>query len=137
MGQRLRDQQLALGIGSPLHSAEPRTPLQIAGLALGGLHDSTHCLDHEHRLVTDRRFTRQHHCIGAIEHRIGNIAHFGSGGGRGLDHRLEHLCRRDHWNASLDARSNDPLLQVGYLFERTVDTKIAARHHHCVGYLDD
>ena len=83
-------------IVAALHAAQAGRPLAIARLALGALGDAAHRAHHADRVTTDRRLPRQHHGVGAVEHRVGDVADLGPRRRRRGDHRLEHLRRGDH-----------------------------------------
>ena len=58
--------------------------------------------------------------------------------GRGiLDHRLQHLRRRDHRLEILRCAADDVLLNRRHLLRRNFDAQIAARHHDSVGSLQN
>ena len=57
-----------------------------------------------------RGFGAQHHAIGTIINSIGDVGHFGTGGGRALDHRFEHLRRHDHRLARIARLVDDGFL---------------------------
>ena len=116
-----------------LDSPEVVGPLAVAGLALGARRDPRHRRHDQRRIVADRRLGRQHHGVGAVEHGVGDVADLGARRRRGVDHRLQHLRRRDDRGALLDAVADDPLLQVRDVLERAVDAEVAAGHHHGVG----
>ena len=82
-------------------------------------------------------FGREHHRIGPVVDRIGDVRHFGAGGGRALDHRFEHLRRDDHRLAAAPGGLDDALLQRGHFFRVQLDAKVAARDHHRVRQFDD
>ena len=90
-----------------------------------------------HRVVADRRLARQHHGVGAVEDGVGDVADLGPGRRRRVDHRLQHLGRRDHRLADAHAEADDLLLQVRHVLEREVDAEVAARDHQRVGRRGD
>ena len=133
MRDRLGDPVAQVGRAALLDPAEPLGPLPVARLALGALGDPRHRGHDVGRVVADRRLTREHHGVRAVEHRVGDVAHLGPGRRRRVDHRLEHLRRRDDGRADLDAVPHDALLEVRHVLERAVDAEVAAGDHHRVG----
>ena len=65
-------------------------------LALGAQAHAAHRGDGLVRMLAGRGFLRQHHRVGAVEHGVGDVEHFGARRDRRLDHRLHHLRRGDH-----------------------------------------
>ncbi|CSC50260.1 Uncharacterised protein [Vibrio cholerae] len=59
--------------------------------------DFSHRFDGFNRIFARSRFSRQHHSVSAIEHRIRHIHDFGAGWHRVTDHRFHHLrCGNHH-----------------------------------------
>ena len=54
-----------------------------------------------------------------------------------MDHRLEHLGRRDGDHTRAVGLLQDPLLQHRDPLERHFDPEVSARHHHAVGRMQD
>ena len=80
---------------------------------------------------------REHDRVGAVEHRVGDVARLGARGPRGVHHRLQHLGRDDD-RPLVDAREpEDLLLDDRHALGRKLDAEIAARHHDGVGRGDD
>ena len=52
---------------------------------------------------------------------------------RRVDHRLEHLRRRDHRLPALERPEDDPLLEQRHERRADLDAEVAARDHHRVG----
>ena len=82
-------------------------------------------------------FGRQHHRIGAVEHRIGDVGHFGAGRHRRGDHRLQHLGRHHHRLTGLAGHLGDQFLFAGNFLNGEFDAEIAARHHDGVGEVEN
>ena len=116
---------------------QPLRPLPVARFGLRTSGDPSHRRDHLRRPQPDRRLAREHHGVGAVEHRVGDVADLGAGGRRRLDHRLEHLRGRDHRQADLHAMAHDPLLEVRHVLQRAVDPEVAAGDHQRVRCLGD
>ena len=68
---------------------------------------------------------------------VGDVVRFGARRPRVLDHRLEHLRRRDHGPAVAVREPDDPLLRERHLLERQLDAEIAARDHHGIARLQN
>ena len=85
----------------------------------------------------DAGLARQHHRVGPVEDRVRHVGRLGAGRPRGGDHRLEHLGRHDHRLRPAPGRGDDPLLDQRHLFERQLDSEIAAGDHEAVERVDD
>ena len=105
--------------------------------ALGALTDLRHRAHHECRIVTDGRFSREHHSVGAVEHGVGNVADLCSRWCRRLDHAFEHLRCRDNGQAGFHALSDNPLLKMRHFRQRTVDPEVATGDHNGVTFQHD
>ena len=88
-------------------------------------------------ILAHRRLRREHHGVGAVVDRVGDVADLGARGRRVLDHRLQHLGGGDHESALAARAADDRLLNARHLLERGLDAEIAARHHHAVGDVED
>jgi len=84
-----------------------------------------------------RRLGAQHHRIGTVIDRIGDVGDFGARRGGAFDHRFEHLRRHDHRLARGARGIDDPFLQWGDFLRLKLDPQIAARHHDPVAEFDD
>ena len=73
----------------------------------------------------------------AVEHGVCDIGRLGAGRLRLVDHRLEHLRRRDHGPAGIAAGADDELLDEGDVGGADLDPQVAARHHHRIADGDD
>ncbi len=80
---------------------------------------------------------RQHHGIGPVIDRIGNVGDFGAGRCGAFDHAFQHLRGHDHRLAQLRASLTMRLLQWRHFFGQQLHAQIAARDHHSVGQFDD
>ena len=94
--------------------------------------DAGHRRDRLHRVGADAGLARQHHRVGAVEHRVGDVGRLGPGRARMGDHRLEHLGRDDHRLGVVAADLDRPLLHDRHLLERHLDAEVAARDHDAV-----
>ena len=54
-----------------------------------------------------------------------------------VNHRLEHLGRRDHRLPALERLRDDPLLHERHERRADLDAEVAASDHHGVGLLED
>ncbi len=106
-------------------------------LAFGGGADARHGGHRLHRVPADRRLGREHHRIGAVDHGIGHVQHFGAGGDGRVDHRLQHLGGGDHGPVAADGDADDLLLQAGQLGVVDLHAQIAARDHHGIAGIDN
>ena len=110
---------------------------QIDRVALDLLGDAVHRRDRLDRILPGGGFRRQHHRVGALEDRGGDVGNFGARRHRARDHRFQHL-RRDHDRlAGAAAGARHLLLHAGHLLERHLDAEIAARHHQRVGQFEN
>ena len=89
------------------------------------------------RKFTHRRFSGEHHAIGAVKDRVRHISRLGARGQTARDHRLEHLRCSDHRFAG-KVRFRDQLpLRICDFLDRHFHAEIAARHHDSVGSSED
>ena len=95
--------------------------------------DTTHHRNGLKRIVPGRRFRRQHHRIGAVIDRGGDVGRLRASRRRRGDHRFEHLGRYHHRLACLAAAPDHLLLDARHVLRRQFHAEIAARHHHPVG----
>ena len=109
----------------------------IQCLAFDVLDDARHGFHNQRWVVPHTRFSRQHQGIGAIEHRIGDVARLCARGTAGGDHRLQHLRRDNHRLSCLPAQLDRPLLNERYLLYRKFDTEVSPSDHDSVERLDD
>ncbi len=85
------------------------------------------------RVAPDARLGRQHHRRGAVDHRVGDVGDLGAGRLGRLDHRLEHLRRRDHELALAGGAGDRVLLHQRHARDARLHAVVAARDHHAVG----
>ncbi len=104
---------------------------------LDGVDDVRHDLDALERIEADRRLAGEHHRVGALAHRGGDVGDLGAGRHRRADHRLQQLRGDDDRPAFGQAEVDDPRLHQRQRVVVDLDPQIAARHHHRVGGLDD
>ena len=82
-----------------------------------GFHREGDAVHHRHgfdRIGAGRRFRRQHHGVGAVEHGGRHVGDFGAGRHGRLDHRFQHLGRHHHRLARLARGAGDLFLQAGH-----------------------
>ena len=106
-------------------------------LALGAEADARHRLDRLDRVAAGGGFLRQHHRVGAVDHGVGDVEHFGAGRDRAVDHRLQHLRGGDHHAVARQRLADDLLLQAGQFGVADLHAEVAARDHHHVAGVDD
>ena len=99
--------------------------------------NARHRLDRLHRPAAGGALLRQHHRVGAVDHRVGHVQHFGAGRDRAVDHRLQHLGGRDHHFFARDRHPDDLLLQARQFGVADLHAKVATRHHHHVAGIHD
>ncbi len=99
--------------------------------------DAVHDLDRLERMLARRRFGREHHRVGAVVDRGGDVGGLGARRHRRRDHRLQHLRGDDHRLARAAAGAEDPPLHRRHLLGPHLDAEIAARDHDPVGLVDD
>ena len=125
------------GVRVPVDPAEPAERVVDERVVLGRGDDPRHRLDGVDRVLAHAGLTREHHRVGAVEHRVGDVARLGARR-RGVgDHRLEHLGRDDHRLGVAPRRDDDLLLQEGHLLQRALHAEVAARDHEAVERLDE
>mmetsp|Transcript_3513 Transcript_3513/g.15487 ORF Transcript_3513/g.15487 Transcript_3513/m.15487 type:complete len:311 (-) Transcript_3513:976-1908(-) len=101
---------------------------------------ATYLAHHPHRVHregTRRRLPREHHAVGAVEHRVGDVGRLGSRGSRVLHHRLEHLRRRHHGLTRGVTFLDHELLREEDLLGRDLHPEVAARDHDAVAQAED
>mmetsp|Transcript_17814 Transcript_17814/g.58960 ORF Transcript_17814/g.58960 Transcript_17814/m.58960 type:complete len:668 (+) Transcript_17814:184-2187(+) len=128
VGDRFRGRQRVLA-----QKVEVRRQLLVVD---GRLRLLAHEVHHGDRLARVRalgRLARQHHAVGAVEHRVGDVGRLGARRARVARHRLKHLCRADAGLARDVALCDHHLLREEHLLRRDLDAQVAARHHDAVG----
>ena len=101
------------------------------------LRDAVHGRDRLDRILAGGGFRRQHHRVGAVEDRGGDVGDFGARRYRACDHQFQHLRGDDHRLAGLPAGARHFLLHAGHFFQRHLDAEVAARHHQGIGEVED
>ena len=109
----------------------------VKRIVLHLLGDAVHGGDRFGRILAGRGFGRQHHGIGALEDRGGDVGHLGAGRHRAQDHRFEHLGRHHHWLAGAAGGARHLLLDAWHLFERHFDAEVAACDHQRVSQVEN
>ncbi len=109
----------------------------VLELALGPQADAGHGLDRLDRIQTGGGFGTEHDRIGAIDHGIGDIEHFGPGRDRGFDHGLQHLRGGDHHPTAGQGFVDDLFLQAGQFGITDFHAQISTGHHHHIAGIDD
>ena len=84
------------------------------------------------RKFSHRRFAGEHDAIGAIENCVRHISCLGAAGQTAGNHRFEHLRRSDDGFTRKVRFRNKLLLSVRDLFDRHLNTEIAARNHDTI-----
>ena len=69
--------------------------LPVAQARLGDARDPVHDPDRLDRVVADRRLLGEHHRVGAVVDRVGDVGHLGARRPGGAHHRRQHLGRGD------------------------------------------
>ena len=110
---------------------------RIVPFLLDLANDPVHRLDRFDRELAHRRLGREHHGVGAVPNRIGDVAGFGAGRDRLRDHRFEHLGGGDHRQAQLVRNANDLLLGARHALRRQLHAEVAAGNHDAVGGTGD
>lgn len=96
-----------------------------------------HGLDCLTRISTVSRFAGEHDGIGVGEDGIGDIADFGTGRTRILDHGMEHLGSDDDGLVTLHTFTNQHALNAGDFLLCHLDTQVATSDHDTVGHIED
>ena len=89
-----------------------------------------HGLHRFNREIANRRFVGEHHRIGAIEDRVGNVTHLSPRWTRTRCHGIEHLRCGDDRNPKTVGLANQLFLQQGNFFCGHLNAEIASGHHH-------
>ena len=106
-------------------------------LILHFLGDAVHGRHRLDRILAGRRFRRQHHRVGAVEDRGGDVGDLRARRHRACDHRFQHLGRDNHRLAGVAAGARHFLLHARHFLQRHLDAEIAARHHQRVGEVEN
>ena len=75
------------------------------------------------RVVADRRLLGEHHGVGAVVDRVGDVGHLGAGRARGPHHRRQHLGRGDRRLRGAAGERDQPLLRSRHLLDRQLDAR--------------
>mmetsp|Transcript_8439 Transcript_8439/g.28964 ORF Transcript_8439/g.28964 Transcript_8439/m.28964 type:complete len:566 (+) Transcript_8439:192-1889(+) len=125
------------GDGLRVRAAEPRHPLDPLQSSLGPLGHRGHDLDALVGEAAVRALAAQHHRVGSLPDRDGDVRDLGPRGRRVIDHGLQHVGGHDDRLAQLPAGLDDPLLQDGDLLHRELRPKVTPGHHGAVRRLQD
>ena len=116
---------------------ESLAPRRVVEGFFGAANDAVHRAHDVDGVVTNGRFTRQHHGTGAVEDGVGDVGHLGARRHLGVGHGLEHLRRHHHGTGETHTSADDALLEVGNVFDGQAHTEVATGHHQRVSHLDD
>ena len=98
---------------------------------------AVHRLHRFDRILARRRFRRQHHRIGTVEHGIGHVRYFGPGRDRAGNHRLHHLCGGNHHFVPRQRHPDHAFLQCGHGCIADFHAQITPRDHDRVGRIEN
>ena len=130
MRQRVRGGRVGRGI-------EEAHTLLVAFIVFDLHRDPVHHRDRFLGPCTRRAFGREHHRVGSVIDRVGDVGDFGAGRRGAFDHAFEHLRRDDHRLACAARHADDLLLQRRHFVGLKLDAQIAARDHDAIGQFDD
>ncbi len=99
--------------------------------------DAIHRFDGFDGVRAHRRLGGQHHGRRPVEDCVGHIGRLGTRRLRPLDHRLQHLRRRDRGLSAIECREDDPLLQKWHLGDAGLDPEISTGDHHRIGLVEN
>ena len=85
--------------------------------------DPVHREDRFERIHPDSGFGGEHHRVGPVEDRIRDVGDLGTRRPGIGDHRLQHLCRRDHRLAVPVRALDHPLLHQGHRLDTAVQRR--------------
>ncbi len=97
---------------------------------LDTLRNFGHGRDSFNRKLTDGGFVREHHRVGAIQNRIGDIRDFSTGGAGITHHTVQHLRGGNHRNPEAVRGTNEALLEDRHLLGGYLNTEITTGDHH-------
>ena len=126
-----------LSTASVLRARSHSAPTRGRSARLGRRGDARQHAHRIDRVVADRQFFREHHAVGAVEDRVGDVGRFGAGRPPAADHRQQHLGRGDRRLAVRVGLADQLLLRDRDALDRDLDAEIAARDHDAVGGLED
>ena len=127
----------AAGVRVPVDLREVPTPCCSSACVLGGGDDPGHRLDGVDGVLPHAGLAGEHHRVGAVEHRVGDVGGLGAGR-RGLE-----IIDSSIWVATMTglalrrALLDDLLLQERHLLERALHAEVAAGDHEAVEGVDD
>ena len=110
-------------------------PVAEAGLDRAG--DAVHVGDRFEREIAHRRLAGQHQRARTVEDGVGDVGRLCARRLGRVDHRLEHLRRRNNRLPPFERAVNDPLLQQRHLGRTDLDAEVAARDHDRVRLAED
>ncbi len=122
-----------------------RDPAGIVALQLflrlfrffGAQYHANHRLDCLDRVLPRGGFCREHDRVCAIEHRVGHIEHFSSGGQRAADHGFHHLSGGNHASIQRPGSVDDMFLHTDQRCIANFNTQVPSCHHHSIGGEDN
>ena len=90
-----------------------------------------------HGVLPDSRLLGEHHRVGAVEDRVGDVARLCPRRDGAVHHRSQHLGSCDDRLPCLVRLADDELLQQWHPFRRDLHAKVAPRDHDAVRLFDD
>ena len=108
-------------------------PALIRRLALGAHRDGGHGAHRADRMGAHRGLLGEHHRVGPVQDRVGDVGDLRARGPRRDDHGVEHLRGRDRGPRHRARQRQHPLLHHRHLLHGQLDAQVAARDHHAVG----
>ena len=88
-------------------------------------------------MLSHGRLLAQHDRVRPVEDGVRHVGGFGAGRDEALDHRPQHLSRRDDRLCRPVRERDEPLLQHRDALDRDLDPEVAARDHDAVRGVDD
>jgi len=104
---------------------------------LGFDRDSRHSLNGFNRINTYSGFIGEHHRVGTIKDRIGNVGNFGASPTGIIHHTIQHLGSSNNRNSHPVGCSNQLFLDSGDLFGGHFDAEIATCYHDSIAEGED
>ena len=121
-----------------LHRHIPLLQLtHVVDVVFGALRNADHRAHGLHRVRACGRLAAQHNGARAVVDRVRHVGRLRTRRARILDHRVEHLRRRNDLLAGDIRLVDELLLQHRDLLHRDLDAKVAARHHNAVRNADN
>lgn len=109
----------------------------ICDAVLGLQASLVHLADSFDRVTTFGSLSGQHDAVGSVGDGISDIADFGTGWARVIDHRLEHLGGADDGLSSDVAHGDHLLLSSKHLSCGDLNAQISASNHDTISLLQD